>query len=50
VEVGRYSRIRKAIINTGVKIPELHSIGFDPDADRQRGYLVTEGGVTVVGD
>ena len=50
VEIGRYSRIRKAIINTGVKIPELHSIGFDSDADRQRGYLVTEGGVTVVGD
>jgi glucose-1-phosphate adenylyltransferase len=50
VEIGRYSRIRKAIINTGVKIPELHSIGFDPDADRARGYNVTEGGVTVVGD
>ena len=50
VEIGRYSRIRKAIINTGVKIPELHSIGFDPEADRKRGYLVTEGGVTVVGD
>ena len=50
VEIGRYSRIRRAIINTGVKIPELHSIGFDPDADRARGYQVTEGGVTVVGD
>jgi glucose-1-phosphate adenylyltransferase len=50
VEIGRYSRIRRAIINTGVKIPELYSIGFDPDADRARGYNVTEGGVTVVGD
>jgi glucose-1-phosphate adenylyltransferase len=50
VEIGRYSRIRKAIINTGVKIPEQQTIGFDPDADRERGYLVTEGGVTVVGD
>jgi hypothetical protein len=28
----------------------LHSIGFDPDADRARGYQVTEGGITVVGD
>ena len=37
VEIGRYSRIRRAIINTGVKIPELHSIGFDPDADRASG-------------
>jgi glucose-1-phosphate adenylyltransferase len=50
VEIGRYSRVRRAIINTGVKIPELHSIGFDPDADRASGYTVTEGGVTVVGD
>jgi glucose-1-phosphate adenylyltransferase len=50
VEIGRYSRIRRAIVNTGVKIPELHSIGFDPDEDRARGYHVTEGGVTVVGD
>ena len=50
VEIGRYSRIRRAIVNTGVKIPELHSIGFDPDADRARGYQVTEGGITVVGD
>lgn len=50
VEIGRYSRIRRAIVNTGVKIPELQSIGFDPDADRESGYYVTEGGVTVVGN
>jgi glucose-1-phosphate adenylyltransferase len=50
VEIGRYSRIRRAIVNTGVKIPELQSIGFDPDADRENGYSVTEGGITVVGN
>jgi glucose-1-phosphate adenylyltransferase len=48
VEIGRYSRIRRAIINTGVKIPDSSAIGFDADADRARGYHVTEGGIVVV--
>jgi glucose-1-phosphate adenylyltransferase len=48
VEIGRYSRISRAIINTGVKIPESTAIGFDPAADRARGYHVTEGGIVVV--
>jgi glucose-1-phosphate adenylyltransferase len=48
VEVGRYSRIRRAILNTGVKIPESSMIGFDLDADRERGYHVTEDGIVVV--
>ncbi len=47
-EIGRYSRIRRAIINTGVKVPESSVIGFDLDADRARGYHVTEGGIVVV--
>jgi glucose-1-phosphate adenylyltransferase len=50
VEVGRYSRIRRAIVATGTKIPESSSIGFDAEADRANGYQVTEGGVTVVGN
>jgi glucose-1-phosphate adenylyltransferase len=48
VEIGRYSRIRRAIINTGVKIPDSTVIGFDQEADRARGYTVTEGGIVVV--
>ena len=47
-EIGRYSRIRRAIINTGAKIPESSLIGFDLEADRARGYHVTEGGIVVV--
>ncbi len=34
VDVGRHSRIRSAIIDTGVKIPEGSLIGFDLDEDR----------------
>jgi glucose-1-phosphate adenylyltransferase len=47
-EIGRYSRIHRAIINTDVKVPDSSVIGFDHDADRARGYHVTEGGIVVV--
>ncbi len=48
VEIGRYSRIRRAIINTDVKVPDSSVIGFDHEADRARGYHITEAGVVVV--
>ncbi|MCZ2343821.1 MAG: glucose-1-phosphate adenylyltransferase [Bacteroidales bacterium] len=48
VDVGRYSRIRKAIIDKDVKIPPYTVLGYDLDFDRRRGFTVTEGGVVVV--
>lgn len=48
VEIGRNSRIRRAIVNTGVKVPESSVIGFDAEADRAKGYCITECGITVV--
>jgi len=48
VEIGRNSRIRRAIVNTGAKIPESTLIGFDLAADRAKGHVVTECGITVV--
>src|ERR1017187_10560077 len=48
VQVGRYSRVRRAILDTGVNLPRNSVIGFDPAADRARGCLISEGGVTVV--
>jgi glucose-1-phosphate adenylyltransferase len=50
VEIGRYSRLRRTIVNTGVKIPEMQTIGFDHEVDLANGYHVTESGVTVVGN
>jgi glucose-1-phosphate adenylyltransferase len=47
-EIGRWSRLRRTIVNTGVRIPESSVIGFDPEADRANGYTVTEAGVVVV--
>lgn len=47
VNIGRHCRIRKAIIDRDVHIPEGTSIGFDPEQD-SKDYLVTETGITVV--
>ena len=47
VSVGRHSRVRKAIIDRHVILPEGTVIGYDLDADRQK-YQVTDSGVVVV--
>lgn len=48
VEVGRYSKIRRAIIDKNVVIPPNTRIGFDRAEDESRGFHVSAGGVTVV--
>jgi glucose-1-phosphate adenylyltransferase len=47
VSIGRHCRIRKAIIDRDVHLPEGTVIGYDTQADRQK-YFVTESGITVV--
>ena len=47
VEVGRHAKVRKAIIDKGVKIPPHAEIGYDLDRDRER-FTVTESGIVVV--
>ena len=47
VDVGRRCRIRRAIIDRDVHIPEGTTIGYDSAADRER-YFVTDSGITVV--
>ena len=47
VNIGRHCRIRRAIIDRDVHIPEGTVIGYDPESDRQN-YFVTESGITVV--
>ncbi len=48
VNVGRSSHIQNAIIDKYVEIPPGTTIGADPDADRERGMIVTPNGVVVV--
>ena len=47
VNVGRHCRIRRAIIDRDVHIPEGTVIGYDTESDRQK-YHVTDSGITVV--
>ncbi|MEO6119375.1 MAG: glucose-1-phosphate adenylyltransferase [Terriglobales bacterium] len=47
VNIGRHCRIRKAIIDRDVHIPEGSVIGFDVEEDKQK-YFVSESGITVV--
>ncbi|MGL4595231.1 MAG: glucose-1-phosphate adenylyltransferase [Thermoguttaceae bacterium] len=48
VQVGRDTRIRRAIIDKDVSIPPGIEIGYDLDLERKRGFTVTEQGVTII--
>lgn len=48
VEIGRYSRVQRAIIPAGIVLPESSIVGFDLDADRAKGYTVTDSGIVVI--
>jgi glucose-1-phosphate adenylyltransferase len=47
VVVGRYSKIRRAIIDKNVEIPPAMKIGYDQAEDRRR-FFVSETGIVVV--
>ncbi len=49
VRIGRGCVIRNAIIDKNVVVPDGTLIGVDHDEDRRRGFVVSEGGVTVLG-
>ena len=48
VHIGRNCRLNRCIIDAGAKIEDGSVIGEDHDADRERGFRVTEKGVTLV--
>lgn len=48
VEVGANARVRRAIIDKGVRIPAGATIGIDHELDRRRGFVVTQNGIVVV--
>jgi glucose-1-phosphate adenylyltransferase len=47
VDVGRYAKLRRVIVDKGVKIPPKTQIGYDPDEDARR-FTITESGIVVV--
>jgi glucose-1-phosphate adenylyltransferase len=49
VQIGRNSTVRRAILDKGVVVADGASIGVDRQRDIDRGFTVTESGITVVG-
>lgn len=49
VEIGRNSKIRRAIIDKRVRLPEGTTVGYDLEQDRAAGYTVTDSGIVVIG-
>ncbi len=47
-DIGRRAKVRRAILDKNVRIPEDAYIGYDLDADRARGFHVTETGLVVI--
>ncbi|HKU24013.1 MAG TPA: glucose-1-phosphate adenylyltransferase [Candidatus Sulfotelmatobacter sp.] len=48
-DIGRYAKVRRAILDKNVRIPEGGTVGYDLDADRARGWHVTDSGIVVIG-
>jgi glucose-1-phosphate adenylyltransferase len=48
VDIGRHAKVRRAIIDKDVSIPAGWEIGYDPELDRSRGFLVTDDGLTII--
>jgi glucose-1-phosphate adenylyltransferase len=49
VQIGRHAKVRRAILDKGVVIPEGMRVGYNRDEDLSHGFVVTENGVTVIG-
>jgi len=47
VDVGRYAKLRRVIVDKGVRIPPKTQIGYDPEEDAKR-FTVTGNGVVVI--
>jgi glucose-1-phosphate adenylyltransferase len=46
-DIGRRAKVRRAILDKNVRVPEDAEIGYDLERDRQL-YHVTESGIVVV--
>jgi glucose-1-phosphate adenylyltransferase len=48
-DIGRHAKLRRAILDKNVRIPADTEVGYDLEADRARGWHVTESGIVVIG-
>jgi glucose-1-phosphate adenylyltransferase len=49
VDVGRNAVVQRAILDKNVRVEDGAQVGVDHEQDRERGFAVSDGGVTVVG-
>ncbi|MBD3348184.1 MAG: glucose-1-phosphate adenylyltransferase [Candidatus Eisenbacteria bacterium] len=47
VDIGRYAKLRRVIVDKGVKIPPRTQIGYDREEDARR-FTITDNGIVVV--
>ena len=47
-DIGRHAKVRRAILGKNVRVPEGALLGYDLDADRARGWHVTDSGIVVI--
>jgi glucose-1-phosphate adenylyltransferase len=48
-DIGRRAKLKRAILDKNVRIPADTEIGYDLEADRERGWHVTDSGIVVIG-
>ena len=48
-DIGRRAKLRRAILDKNVRIPADTQVGYDLEADRARGWHVTDSGIVVIG-
>jgi glucose-1-phosphate adenylyltransferase len=46
-DIGRYAKVRRAILDKNVKVPQGEQIGYDLEEDRKK-YFVSESGIVVI--
>jgi glucose-1-phosphate adenylyltransferase len=47
-DIGRRAKVKRAILDKNVRVPEDTLVGYDLDADRARGWHVTDTGIVVI--
>ncbi|HKF46663.1 MAG TPA: glucose-1-phosphate adenylyltransferase [Terracidiphilus sp.] len=47
-KIGQHARVRRAILDKNVSVPEKAQIGYDLEADRAHGWHVTDSGIVVI--
>jgi glucose-1-phosphate adenylyltransferase len=48
-DIGRRAKVRRAILDKNVRVPADTQVGYDLEADRARGWHVTDSGIVVIG-